>query len=94
MGHTDGEMGWRGKRLDRTHGADTTSQEHVIRSGKKTEPTKGPASLQNDGGLDERPRQDENEDWHRGSYQPSTGMVGSRNPLKTANHRVGHTHFS
>ena len=26
VGHTDGEIGWRGKRLDETHGIDTTSQ--------------------------------------------------------------------
>ena len=26
MGHTDGEMGWRGKRLDEARGTDTTSQ--------------------------------------------------------------------
>ena len=36
-----------------------------------------------------------NEGYHGGDYpKPSTGMVGSRNSLATANRRVGQTHIS
>ena len=45
-------------------------------------------------GLDERPRQDENEDWHSGEgTKPPTGMVGSRVALTAANHRLGHPYL-
>ena len=38
----------------------------------------------------ERPHQDENENWHSGEgTKPPTGMVGSRDALTAANHRLG-----
>ena len=45
--------------------------------------------------VNEWPCQDQNEGKHRGRYpKPFSTMVGSRKPLTTANHRVGHTHLS
>ena len=41
--------------------------------------------------MDERPRQDENEDWHSGEgTKTPSGMVGSRDALTAANNQLGH----